>query len=76
MFEEFLPHRIAKALNHLNKKGIQEIRIRVKQPVIINYGTMFYLGENGITDQKEYALSCSFDEMQDIISQYMHIVKS
>ena len=67
MFENFLPDRISRALNSLNKKGLQEIRIRVKQPVMVCYGTNFYLGESGITDQKEYALSCSFDEMQDII---------
>ncbi len=67
MFEQFLPTRIHKALNGLNKKGLQEIRIRVKQPVIVRFGTNFYLGENGITDKKEYALMCSYDEMQDII---------
>ena len=56
MFENFLPDRISRALNSLNKKGLQEIRIRVKQPVMVCYGTNFYLGESGITDQKEYAL--------------------
>ena len=67
MFESFLPDRISKALSHLNRKGLREIRIRVKQPVIVDYGSNFYLGEDGITDQKEYALMCSFSEMQDLI---------
>ncbi len=67
MFEEFLPIRVAKALNLLNRKGLREIRIRVKQPVMVDYGTVFYLSENGLCDQKEYALICSYEEMQEII---------
>ena len=67
MFEQFLPSRICGALNKLNKKGLQEVRIRVKQPVIVRFGRNFYLGEDGITDQKEFALVCSYDEMQEII---------
>ena len=67
MFDNFLPTRVAKALSELNKKGLQEIRIRVKQPIIISFGTNFYLGEDGITDKKSEALMCSFNEMQEII---------
>ena len=67
MLEEILPDRISHALNQLNIKGLREIRIRVKMPIMIDYGTSFYLGENGIVDSSEYALSCSFEEMQDIV---------
>ena len=67
MFEEFLPDRLSRSLGYLNKKGLKEIRIRVKMPIIVDYGSNFFLGESGIVDQKEYALSCSFEEMQDII---------
>lgn len=67
MFDEFLPERVARALELLNKKGLREIRIRVKMPILVDYGSLYYLGENGIIGEKEEALKCSFKEVQDIV---------
>lgn len=67
MFNDILPQRVSHALDLLHQKGLREIRIRVGQPIIIDFGSLFYLSENGLTDQKERALVCSFTEMQDIV---------
>lgn len=67
VFESVLPERISRSLEFLQKKGLREIRIRVKTPILVDYGSLFFLGERGITSDKEEALMCSFDEMQDII---------
>ncbi len=67
MFDDFLPERVSRALDFLSKKGLREIRIRVKMPIVVDFGALYYLGENGIVGDKEEALKCSFQEVQDIV---------
>ena len=67
MFDNILPDRVSFALSKLNLKGLREIRIRIKSPIMVDYGSNFFLGENGIVESKELALMCSFEEIQEIV---------
>ncbi len=67
MFANILPERINRGLNCLHHKGLREIRIRVDQPVVVDFGSLFFLGENGIVDDQQQALVCNFKELADIV---------
>lgn len=67
MLKEILPDRVNRAIDMLHHKGLKEIRIRAMQPVIVDFGSLFYLGENGIVDKPEKALICDFKEIEDIV---------
>ncbi len=67
MFNEILPSRVNRALDFLHTKGLREIRIRVGQPIVIDFGSIFFLGENGLTDDKEKALILNRNEIEDIV---------
>ena len=67
MLSDILPPRFIRALDFLHHNGLREIRIRVGQPVIVDFGSLFYLGENGLTDDKEKALICLYQELEEIV---------
>lgn len=55
----FLPTDIRRALDNLNCNYLSEIRMRVGQPVIVEYnGKYSYLGAYGLTENKSSALKC------------------
>lgn len=65
---EFLPKNVKYGLSHLNLKEVYEIRLRADKPVRINYrGRFVYLGEFGITEWAEKAITTSFLDIADCV---------
>ena len=65
---DFLPSIVKDAVKHLNIQYLYEIRIRVGQPIMVNYqGKYRFLGGFGCTERKEKALRCTFEEIADCI---------
>ena len=65
---DFLPSHIKNALRHLNIYHVYEIRLRANQPTTVNYrGVYKYLGELGITEIREKAISCDKEDISDCI---------
>lgn len=67
MLQQILPNRFARSLDFLQVDKLNEIRLRVNYPSIVNYGGRFYLGENGISSNENDALCASLQELNDII---------
>lgn len=66
----FLPTDIRRALDNLNFNFLTEIRMRVGQPVIVEYkGCYAFLGAVGITDRRGSALLCG--ELNNVLSKAM-----
>lgn len=66
----FLPTDIMRALDNLNFNFLTEIRMRVGQPVIVEYkGCYAFLGAVGITDRRGSALLCG--ELNNVLSKAM-----
>ena len=65
---EFLPQNVKRGLSHLNIKEVYELRLRADKPVRINYrGKYVCLGEFGITEYGNKAISVSFAEIADCV---------
>lgn len=59
----YLPEELKRALNNLNANYLTEIRLRVGQPVIIQYrGEYKYINEYGDTDSLRGAIICESAE--------------
>ena len=64
----FLPTYVLEGLRYVNLKNIYEIRLRGNQPILVNYhGKYRYLGVFGITEQREKALKCTTDDIEDCV---------
>ncbi len=65
---EFLPKRIRDGLSHINLQFVYELRLRVDNPVTVNYkGRYRYLGEYGLTEHAEKALCCDREEINECV---------
>lgn len=65
---DFLPEQVRQAIAHINAKMLYEIRLRANQPIRINFnGEYEYLGEFGITDKKEKALTVDREEIEECV---------
>ena len=64
---EIFPKNIQMALENVNIKGLQEIRLRINQPVIVNFGGLYFLSETGITDNISDAIICSKKDIEDVV---------
>lgn len=65
---DFLPQMLKNALTNLNINNVYELRLRVEQPVKINYkGKYRYLSQYGLTEQKKDALYCTRDDVEDCV---------
>ena len=65
---DFLPLKVKDAIKYLNIQYVYEIRIRMGQPIRVNFrGKYHYLGAIGCTERKEKALSCTFEEIADCV---------
>ena len=65
---EFLPKRIKDGLSHINLQFVYELRLRVDNPITINYkGQYRYLGEYGFTELAEKALYCDREEINECV---------
>ncbi len=63
---DLLPSRFVNALKSLDFTKLNELRLRVDSPTIINYDGWCYLGEQGITSGTDF-LKPTFDELQEIV---------
>ena len=65
---EFLSKRIKDGLAHVNLQYLYEIRLRVGQPIFVNYkGDYRYLGEYGLTNIKTHAMRCRLEEVEECV---------
>ena len=65
---EFLSKRIKDGLSYLNMQYLYEIRLRVGQPIFVNYkGDYRYLSEYGLTNIKEKAMRCRLEEIEECV---------
>ena len=67
MLKRILSEKILHSLDFLDVSKLVEIRIRTGYPIVIEYGGRFYLGENGIADNKNDALILNEREVGDIV---------
>ena len=68
MFEEFLLQNIAKSLDYIDEKYLQELRIRALKPTTICYNAEFYyLGTNGIVNKKDDAIIPDMETIEKIV---------
>jgi stage III sporulation protein AA len=65
---DFLPQYIKNSLKNLNISHVYEIRMRRNKPITINYlGAYRYLGLMGLTEHKEKALTCTAEDISDVV---------
>ena len=69
MLNEYLPDVIAIALDNLNKSKLNEIRMRLGRPILVDYGGLYYLSRTGITDVISKAIICKKEMIDYVITQ-------
>lgn len=69
MLQSYFPLEIFNAVSHLNFNKLNEIRLRVGKPIVIDYGGLYYLSKNGITDVISQSLICTKDMTNEIINK-------
>ena len=69
MLQSYFPLEIFNAVSHLNFNKLNEIRLRVGKPIVIDYGGLYYLSKNGITDVISQSLICTKDMTNEIINR-------
>lgn len=70
MLEDILPINLIESLKYIDNKWLQEIRIRTDKPITICYNSQFYfLGTNGLVNDKSKAISISQRQIQNIVSK-------
>lgn len=67
MITHILPKRLQEALRNLDMSKLTEVRLRVGQPTVINYGQPFYLGSQGIVEKAQSAIKITYQELQDLV---------
>lgn len=67
MLSDILPKDIWTILSTLDMNKLTEIRIRANQPVIINYGTPYYISKSGITQDSDNAIFSTPQMIKDIV---------
>lgn len=69
MLDSILPIELNEAIQKLNFNKINEIRLRVGQPIVIDYCGVYFLCRKGITDKKIEAIICTKNMIEQIISK-------
>lgn len=69
MVERYLPIDIGQAVLKLNQAKLKEIRLRVGYPIVVDYGGVYYLSANGVTDTIAKSIICDKAMIDYIISQ-------
>lgn len=68
MIKQLFPLHLYESLEHLNFNYVNEIRLRLNKPIIINVmGRNKYLSKNGLCDGEEQSIICKFDDMKEIL---------
>ncbi len=63
----FLPKRIANAVQHLNLNRLYEIRLRADKPLLVNYcGKFDFLGKNGLCGANS-AILPTYEEVEETL---------
>ena len=66
----FLPQNVQDALKHINANYLYEIRLRVENPVFVNYaGKYRFLSLYGLTDSMEKAIICDMLDIEECVYQ-------
>jgi len=68
MFQSYFPIELYSAIRNLNLNKLNEIRLRVGKPIVIEYGGLYYLSKNGITDVISQSLICTREMVNEIIN--------
>ncbi len=68
MLKEYLPNYLSNAIANLNITKLNEIRLRIGCPIIVDYGGLYYLSNNGITDIISKAIICKKETIDHIVS--------
>ncbi len=68
MIECYLPIVVGQAIAKLNLGKLREIRMRIDSPIIVDYGGIYYLGENGITDIISKSIICDKSMLDFVIT--------
>lgn len=58
MIKKYLPLEVGQAISKLNISKLKEIRMRIGYPLVVDYGGLFYLSTNGITDIIAKSIIC------------------
>lgn len=69
MLNEYLPLEISQAVDRLNLNKLNEIRMRIGNPIIVDYGGLYYLSKDGITDVTARAIICKKDIVDFIVTK-------
>lgn len=65
---DFLPQRVKNGVSHINLQFVYELRLRTNSPTTVNYkGEYRYLGDYGLTEQKDNAIICDTDDIADCV---------
>ena len=73
---DFMPKDIKNALQKINLRCVYEIRLRVNQPIMVNYlGIYKYLGWTGIVALAENALICSDVDIEECIYSMIELIE-
>lgn len=65
---EFLPQKIKNGLRHVNLQYVYELRLRANKPTTLSWkGKYRYLCEFGITDNRQKAIVCTWEDLSDCI---------
>ena len=59
MLNSILPSQLNEATSKLNINKINELRLRIGQPIVVDYGGIYFLCNKGITDKKNDAIICT-----------------
>lgn len=68
MLNDFLPLQLSQIISKLNYNKIFELRLRVGQPISIDYAGLYFLCEKGITDKYSQAILCTKNMIDEIMS--------
>ena len=68
MLTKLMPHELMNAIKKLNIAKLTEIRLRVGKPVIVHYGGIYYLSNEGVTDVLSKSIMTKKNMIDFIIS--------
>lgn len=68
MLNNILPLQLSQIIQKLNYNKIFELRLRIGQPISIDYAGLYFLCEKGITDKYNEAILCTKNMINEIMN--------
>ncbi len=68
MIERYLPITVGQAIAKLNLAKLKEIRMRIGYPIVVDYGGVYYLSSNGVTDVISKSIICDMSMIDFVIA--------